>query len=98
MLCPYILVLHSSLNRANSSRLELNTHTSQPVYNRVYRIGTVCPTVFCVRQALTAASWIMETFGEIGANFLYNFHREHRLLKLVIKKLSPKINVKNIKE
>ena len=30
--------------------------------------------------------------------FLYNFHREHSLLKLIIKKLSPKINVKNIKK
>ena len=30
--------------------------------------------------------------------FLYNFHREHNLLKIVIKKLSPKINVKNIKK
>ena len=30
--------------------------------------------------------------------FLYNFHREHSLLKLVIKKLSPKINLKNIKK
>ena len=29
--------------------------------------------------------------------FLYNFHREHSWLKLIIKKLSPKINVKNIK-
>ena len=29
--------------------------------------------------------------------FLFNFHHEHSLLKLVIKKLSPKINVKNIK-
>ena len=29
--------------------------------------------------------------------FLRNFHREHSLLKLVIKRLSPKINVKNIK-
>ena len=27
----------------------------------------------------------------------YNFHREHSLLKLVIKKLSLKINVTNIK-
>ena len=34
------------------ARLELNTRTSQPVYIRVYRIGTVWPTVFCVRQAL----------------------------------------------
>ena len=30
--------------------------------------------------------------------FLYNFHREHSLLKSIIKKLSPKINVKNIKK
>ena len=29
--------------------------------------------------------------------FLYNFDREHNLLKLIVKKLSPKINVKNIK-
>ena len=46
---------------------------------------------------LTAASWIMEPFREIGLIFLYNFHREHSLQKLVMKKLSPKINVKNIK-
>ena len=30
--------------------------------------------------------------------FLYNFHREHSLQKLKIKKLSRKINVKNIKK
>ena len=29
--------------------------------------------------------------------FLYNFNRDHILLTLKIKKLSPKINVKNIK-
>ena len=29
--------------------------------------------------------------------FLYNFDREHNLLKLIVKKLSPKITVKNIK-
>ena len=29
--------------------------------------------------------------------FLYNFDREHSLLKPTIKKLSSKINVKNIK-
>ena len=35
---------------------------------------------------LTAASWIMKPFGEIGSIFfLYNFHRKHSLLKLVIK-------------
>ena len=30
--------------------------------------------------------------GEIGANFFYSFHREHSLLKLIIRKLSPKID------
>ena len=47
---------------------------------------------------LTATSWILEPIGEIGANFSYNFHLEYSLLKLVIKKLWPKINVKNIKK
>ena len=32
-----------------------------------------------------------------GLIFLYNFYRKHSLLKLKIKKLTPKINVKNIK-
>ena len=35
--------------------------------------------------------------GKLALLFLNNFHREHSVLKLVIKKLSPKINVKNIK-
>ena len=30
--------------------------------------------------------------------FLYNFHREHGLIKLIRKKLSPKINVKKNKK
>ena len=30
--------------------------------------------------------------------FLYDFHREQSLLKSIIKKSSPKINVKNIKK
>ena len=30
--------------------------------------------------------------------FLYNFHREHSLLKSIIKKFSPKINVKKHKK
>ena len=48
-------------------------------------------------RRVSAAFWIIEPFGEIGANILYNFHREHSLLNLVLKMLSPKINVKNIK-
>ena len=42
---------------------------------------------------LTEAPWMLEPFEEVGAIFLYNFHREHSfmiLLKLSIKKLSPK--------
>ena len=35
---------------------------------------------------------------KVALIFLYNFHREHSLLKLNIKKLLPKINVKNIKK
>ena len=46
---------------------------------------------------LTAASWIIEPFGEIGANFYLQLSSPHSLLKLVIKKLLPKINVKSIK-
>ena len=34
------------------ARLEPSSPTSQPVHNRVYHIGIVCSTVFCVRQAL----------------------------------------------
>ena len=33
---------------------------------------------------------------ELMLIFLYNFHGKHRMLKLVITKLSSKINVKNI--
>ena len=45
--------MESNLVRRKDTRhcFELTTRTSQPVYNRVYRIGTVCLTVFCVRQA-----------------------------------------------
>ena len=70
MLCSYILMVHSSLNRSQA-RLELNTCTSQPVYNRVYGIGTVCPAVFSVRQALGNTEWLvtyrlMEAAGHGG--------------------------------
>ena len=46
---------------------------------------------------LTAESLIMEPFGEIGANFSLQLSSQTQFAKLVIKKLSPKINVKNIK-
>ena len=36
-------------------------------------------------------------FEKLALIFLYSFHHEHSLLKLVIKKLLPKIDVKNIK-
>ena len=48
-------------------------------------------TKICLRHKL-------RTFlAKLALIFLYNFHREHSLLNLVVKKLSPKINVKNIK-
>ena len=40
----------------------------------------------------------MNRLEKLALIFLYNFHREHSLLKSIIKKLSPKINVKNIKK
>ena len=39
-----------------------------------------------------------ERLGEVGANFSLHFYRKHSLLNSIIKKLSPKINVKNIKK
>ena len=36
-------------------------------------------------------------FGELALIFLYNFQRDHILLKLKIKKLLPKISVKSLK-
>ena len=38
---------------------------------------------------LTAASWMLEPFGEVSAIFHYNTHREHSLLKLK-RKISQK--------
>ena len=38
-----------------------------------------------------------ELLEKLALIFLYNFHREHGLINLIRKKLSPKINVKNIK-
>ena len=36
---------------------------------------------------LIAASMTLEPLGEVGANFFYNFHREHSLIKSIIKKV-----------
>ena len=49
----------------------------------------------CTQKSVCATN-----FGPLEKSaliFLYNFHRKHSLLTLVIKTLSPKINVKNIK-
>ena len=48
----------------------------------------------CTQKSVCAINF--ESFGEIGASFSLDLQREHSLLKLIIKKLSPKINVKNI--
>ena len=39
----------------------------------------------------------LDLLEKLALFFLYNFYREHGSLKLQIKKLSPKRNVKNIK-
>ena len=46
---------------------------------------------------LTVASWIMEPFGEIRANFSLQLSSRTQFAKISTKELSPKINVKNIK-
>ena len=46
---------------------------------------------------LIEVSMMLEPLGEVGANFSLQLSSAHRLLKSIIKKLSPKINVKNIK-
>ena len=47
---------------------------------------------------LTAASLIMKPFREIGANFSLQLPSRTQFAKISKKKLSPKINVKNIKK
>ena len=42
--------------------------------------------------------WCRNRLEKLALMFLYNVDREHSLLKPIIKKLSPKINVKNIKK
>ena len=44
------------------------------------------------------APQISNLLEKLALIFLYNFHCDHILLALKIKKLSPKINVKNIKK
>ena len=46
---------------------------------------------------LTAASWIMEPFGEIGAYFSLQLSSRTQFAKISTKELSPKIKVKNRK-
>ena len=49
----------------------------------------------CAR--LTAASWILEPFGEIGVNFSLQHSLRTHFAKISNKKSSPKINVKHKK-
>ena len=46
---------------------------------------------------LTAASWIMDPFGEIGTNFSLQLSTRTQFAKISIKKVITKNNVKNIK-
>ena len=53
--------------------------------------------MYCIYKNKSVCITNFGLFGEIGAIFfLYNFYREHSLLKLKIKKL--KISVQNIKK
>ena len=57
---------------------------------------TFCQIFIYVHKNLFAPqTW--DLLEKLALIFLYNFHREHGLIKLIRKKLSPKINVKNIK-
>ena len=47
---------------------------------------------------LTAAFWLIEPIGEVGANFSLQLSSRTQFAKIKIKKLSSKINVKNIKK
>ena len=47
-------------------------------------------------REITVASWMLEPFGEVGANF--SLHLSWRTQFAKMKKLTPKINEKNIKK
>ena len=50
----------------------------------------------CTKICLMPQTW--DLLEKLALIFLYNFHREHALIKLIRKRLSPKINVKNINQ
>ena len=50
----------------------------------------------CAQKSVCAIN--LGPFGEIGANYTLQLSSRTRLIKLIRKKLSPKINVKNIKK
>ena len=51
--------------------------------------------IYVHKNLFAPQTW--ELLEKLALIFLYNFHREHGLINLIRKKLSPKINVKNIK-
>ena len=51
--------------------------------------------IYVHKNLFAPQTW--DLLEKLAPIFLYNFHREHGLIKLIRKKLSPKINVKNIK-
>ena len=51
--------------------------------------------IYVHKNLFAQQTW--DLLEKLALIFLYNFHREHGLIKLIRKKLSPKINVKNIK-
>ena len=51
--------------------------------------------IYVHKNLFVPQTW--DLLEKLALIFLYKFHREHGLIKLIRKKLSPKINVKNIK-
>ena len=52
--------------------------------------------IYVHKNLFAPQTW--DLLEKLALIFLYNFHHEHGLIKLIRKKLSPKINVKNIKK
>ena len=51
--------------------------------------------IYVHKNLFAPQTW--DLLEKLALIFLYNFHREHGFIKLIRKQLSPKINVKNIK-
>ena len=62
-----------------------------------FRLNSVYRKFFIYVHKNLIAPQTSDLLEKLALVFLYNFHGDHMLLTLKIKKLSPKTNVKNIK-